>query len=371
MTAVAKSTRVEGIDVARALASLIMVQGHAYEMYVHPSHHQTASYRFTRLLGTLPLPSFLMLAGAALYMRVLAAEAKHEDPNEVRRALSERGLQIVFIGYAMQIVFGFVDGQITASHIAWDEILRADVLQSIGLSIVVASQLGLRWCNGVQARTFAARTFLLALFALAISVPVNRFSQSLQGVYVYAMAPWMDVGAPTRMPLIPLLFWVGSGVALAAALAYANRTACSAAGAPTKVLMLLGVCGLLLATLGTYVESLCVASGMEFSRLSWVILPNGIQLLGRAMVVLALGALSTLILPTAIKPYLVRIGQNSLVVYLVHMPLCFSALAHPLKARFDMATGTVAVIALYVVTISLTLAWARYKSGKPLPSTPT
>ena len=81
--------RVEGIDVARGVASLIMIQGHAYHGWVAPEHHD-AGYAFTRTLGTLPLPAFLVLAGAAVTWRLNTAAARHEDPARLQRSLAKR-----------------------------------------------------------------------------------------------------------------------------------------------------------------------------------------------------------------------------------------------------------------------------------------
>ncbi|MDH5493074.1 MAG: hypothetical protein OEY14_14060, partial [Myxococcales bacterium] len=63
--------RVEGIDIARGVASLVMLQGHAYHGWVAAEHHSSPAYQLTRVLGTLPLPAFLLLSGAAVASRTL------------------------------------------------------------------------------------------------------------------------------------------------------------------------------------------------------------------------------------------------------------------------------------------------------------
>ena len=86
MGATNESRRETGVDVARALASLLMIQGHAFHGWASPAARGTGAYGFTRLLGTFPLPAFLVLAGAALVLRLRAARARHEDPARVRAA---------------------------------------------------------------------------------------------------------------------------------------------------------------------------------------------------------------------------------------------------------------------------------------------
>ena len=77
--------RIEAIDLARGLASLLMIQGHAYHGWVAPEHHASMGYRLTRVLGTLPLPAFLLLSGAGLAWRVHVAARRGERAEAVRR----------------------------------------------------------------------------------------------------------------------------------------------------------------------------------------------------------------------------------------------------------------------------------------------
>ena len=128
-----KAPRVEGVDLARGLASAIMIQGHAYDGWVDADGKTTAAYLFTRVLGTLPLPSFLVLAGAAIALRCEAARASGEDAKSVRHGLAKRGLTVMGAGYAVNIVSALIDG-----FEGPETFFRADVLQLIGLTIALS-----------------------------------------------------------------------------------------------------------------------------------------------------------------------------------------------------------------------------------------
>ena len=71
-----KHARVQGVDVARGLASMLMVQGHAFDAWASAEARGTTWYAIeSAFLQTLALPAFLVLAGASLALRVEAAIA--------------------------------------------------------------------------------------------------------------------------------------------------------------------------------------------------------------------------------------------------------------------------------------------------------
>ncbi|MEZ4252914.1 MAG: hypothetical protein R3B99_32295 [Polyangiales bacterium] len=85
---------------ARGLASLVMIQGHAYHGWVAPEHHD-AAYAFTRVLGTFALAGL----PRARRRRDDAAPRERRTTKQTRRScetLMRRGAQLVVIGYAVQ-----------------------------------------------------------------------------------------------------------------------------------------------------------------------------------------------------------------------------------------------------------------------------
>jgi uncharacterized membrane protein len=62
--------RLGGLDLARGLACLGMIEAHAYDAYVDAPHRVTAAFALTRFIALLPLPLFLTLAGMGVALRV-------------------------------------------------------------------------------------------------------------------------------------------------------------------------------------------------------------------------------------------------------------------------------------------------------------
>ncbi len=348
------STRVEGVDVARGLASLVMIQGHAYHGWVAPEHHD-AAYAFTRVLGTLPLPAFLVLAGAAVMLRLEGAARTKEHAEAVRRGLTRRGLQLVAVGYAVNAAYALIDGA-QGAH-TW---LRADVLHVIGLSIAVSAWLGLPSGHPVSPARFALRASLLALLVTLACPWLTLLGAKAPVALAPLLAPFVDVPRYSAMPFVPLFAWLAIG-----ALAWriltrfsSNSTITRRAGASLPALIGLALLGLALALVGTRATTLLVDHlGGPLSRAHLAVVPNVLDLAGRGLLVLAVGAALSLVLPDRLRGAVVRLGRGSLVAYVVHIPFCYGRLAGPLLHASDMTRATFALP--FLVALSWGAVYAR------------
>jgi uncharacterized membrane protein len=351
-----RAARVEGIDVARGLASAIMIQGHAYDGWVNAEGKTTAAYAFTRVLGTLPLPSFLLLSGAAIALRVEAGIAKGEDAADVRRALAKRGLEILVIGYVVNAISALMDGWEGA-----ETFFRADVLPLIGLSIATLASFGVR--GGAGSPVPARRALVVAASVLAV-VPVlvcpwvSAWSRTVEGPAGWLLGLFADVPGVTRMPFVPLASWSGIGVLLGLGLTHANRAARTVAGAPPKVLAALLVAAIVLAVGFTELTRVWVeASGVPLDRTHPAVIANAIELAARGAIVLGVGALLTPHLPDRLRAILLRLGRGSLVAYVFHVPFCYGALGLVIRDRLTMMEATFFVILLEIASFGA--VWAR------------
>lgn len=334
--------RVQGIDVARGLASAIMIQGHAYDGWVRDADKTSGSYLFTRVLGTLPLPSFLLLAGAAIALRIEAADANGESPALVRSGLVRRGLTVFAIGYVVNAVSALMDG-----FAGPETFFRVDVLHAIGLSIVLIGALGVGGRERIDRRRLVIASVLVALVPILICPPLSTALWDTPAPWSYAVGAITYVPPVTRMPLVPLAAWAGFGVCVSLALVRANRAARSIAGAPTRVLVSVLTLALAVATCGAWLEGwLSERLGVPLDQRSWVVIVNALQLAARGIVVLTVGAIATPYLPRVVREGLGKLGRGSLVAYVIHVPFCYGLLARPIAGRLDMVEATLFVVLL-------------------------
>lgn len=351
MTAPARG-RVEGIDVARGLASAIMIQGHAYDGWVLAAEKESAAYLFTRVLGTLPLPSFLLLSGAAIALRIDAAIARGERARAVRRALVLRGLFVIAMGYLVNVASALMDG-----FEGPETFFRVDVLHAIGLSIIAVAVLGVREVSReIDRRALVIASSALAVLPIAFCVPISRALWETPAPAAWLAGLFSFVPSVTRMPFVPLVAWTGMGVLASLGMIRANRELRSIAGAPDRALLGIAAVALLVILAFTWLtRELAETLGGTFDQRHWAVVPNAIELGGRGMLVLAVGALVTTRVPPRVRETAARLGRGSLVAYVFHVPFCYGALGGAVRGRLTMveATGLVVVliIASYVAVV--------------------
>lgn len=361
-----------GVDVARGVASLIMIQGHAYDGWVAAEHKSSAAYLFTRLLGSLPLPAFLVLAGAAIVLRVDAARRRGELAVDVRAAVMRRGAMVIAWGYAANVAYALMDG--------WqglETFLRADVLQVIGLSIVAIAWLGIRGRAAPERRSLLGAAVALAVVPTLLSPVLSPLGAEAPPVLRFVLAPFVDVPGVTLMPFVPLAAWLGVGAIASLAMLRASERSPSRsrdgaggssaagrvqAGAPDRFFLTLAALGLGAALLGSWAtRALVELLGGTLTRAHPAVWLNVLDLAGRGVLVLAVAALASARLPAAARDALVRLGQGSLVAYVFHIPFCYGRLGAPLRGRLDMPTATAFVVGLAVLSWLAVYARDRWR----------
>ncbi|MCB9597947.1 MAG: DUF1624 domain-containing protein [Sandaracinaceae bacterium] len=334
--------RIEGVDVARGVASLIMIQGHAYDGWVAPADKASAAYQLTRLLGSLPLPAFLVLAGAAVVLRVDAARRRGEDMTGVRRSIAKRGAAVLVYGYLTNLAYAAMDGFETV-----DTLLRADVLHVIGLSILALAILGVR----ADRRALGWAALGLAIVPTALCPRLSELGHGIEGPLRWPLGLFIDVPGVTLMPFVPLVAWVGIGALVCLAMLRARADRPLPAGAPTSFLAVMAAGALAVAWAAHLATGAVVdALGGSLSRAHPAVWANVVDLGARGVLVLAVAALGSGRLPSLARRGLVRLGQGSLVAYVFHIPFCYGRLGEPLRGRLDMTQATVAVLALMVLS---------------------
>lgn len=359
------SRRIEGIDLARGLAGLIMIQGHAYHGWVAPEHHGSASYQLTRLLGTLPLPAFLLLAGASVALRTQAAHRRRERAQDVRAHVARRGLQIVLFGYLVSAASMLMDG-----GEGLDTLLRSDVLHVIGLSIALHAVAGIR---GDHEGIAAPRRLSLAAAIIGVAVTLasplfNSLTPEATGAARYIVGLVGDVPGVTLMPLVPLAAWFSTGVLLTQLLLRRRQGApddvfASIAGAPARVLWAVLATAVSVAAVATPATAWLTASlGGGLTRAHPAVVLNVVDLAARGAIVLSVGALLAPYMPRVPRAVLLRVGRGSLTAYVFHIPFCYGALGRPLSGQLTVAEATPLVALLMAASLAAVWAWDSLKA---------
>lgn len=148
------------IDWLRGFACLTMFQVHCYDSWLSPAAKNTSFYGWSRFGGILPAPLFLFLAGISVAlitnrMRIRGIESKQIAAKTIRRGAEIFGLALVF--RVQEFALGW-------PWSPWTDLLRVDILNAIGVSIVLMGMV----CWMAQGR--AANAFVASALAMGIAM---------------------------------------------------------------------------------------------------------------------------------------------------------------------------------------------------------
>jgi uncharacterized membrane protein len=117
----------------RGLACVLMFQTHCYDAWLGGEARNTRFLKASQLLGTLPAPLFLFLAGISFALITDKLIRKNLGSTEITRALILRGAEI----FAFGLLFRLQEFLIAWGWAPWSDLLRVDVLNIIGLSMIL------------------------------------------------------------------------------------------------------------------------------------------------------------------------------------------------------------------------------------------
>src|ERR1700684_1641968 len=135
------SSRLAWIHWMRGLACVLMFQTHCYDAWLGGDARNTSFLKTSQLLGTLPAPLFLFLAGISFALVTDKLTRKNWSTTEITRTMFRRGAEI----FAFGLLFRLQEFLIAWGWAPWSDLLRVDVLNIIGLSMILMALV----CGGI------------------------------------------------------------------------------------------------------------------------------------------------------------------------------------------------------------------------------
>lgn len=351
VAAAAPAARNIGIDLARGVAVVLMIQTHALDGWASPAAKAGWGYALSRAFANIPAPLFLLLAGIGL-----AFGHRPGRPAATGR-LARRALQVVGYGYLVSLIYTLIEGRLDPKAL-----LRADILHCIGLSLLLCT-----WVL-VGRSHLGRRAAALAGGALLAGLAAGRWLPPLPDWLAVPTALLVDVPGYTRFPLFPLCGFTAVGVAVGAAL---QRRSPPVGFCLAGLLLLVALVPVWQELTGVTLALL----GGKLSRSHPAVVWNFLEGCTRALAVL-LGSLAVAGLLAQRQAsqhpavtWLVRLGRGSLLAYAVHIPLCYGRLARPLAHQLELPLATLLVAALTAFTYCVVLARDLIKARqRPQPA---
>ena len=401
--------RLEFVDSLRGLAVLFMVPLHTSHGWVRPDARHGVVWTASQFFGGLAAPIFLTLAGVSLGLQWANAQERGGRPN-TRRDLA-RALQLIVLGYLLRLQMWIIDGagyakpsnylaqallliayglayhgfgqlptharrgailSATAivpfgvamqvvSLVAPDRarsLLRVDVLQCIGASLLLLTALG-----AVRRERFAgARFYIVAAIAVALSTGWMR--SWVPGPLPEAIAGYIGQWAPSAgrpiMGLFPLFPWFAYAL-LGAALGLTWGREPDARKVETHVIGLVAIG----AAIGLVTSESWPPIYQLLRQHEWLTQP--VRVMYRVGLVLALLGLALAASRRAVDAPatpLEVLGRASLLIYWVHLEFAFGAAARPIVRQLDWrgwALGSAALLAAMWLLAYARIGWPRLR----------
>jgi uncharacterized membrane protein len=362
-----RSGRLDAVDWLRGLAVVLMIQTHLYDAWVDPIGKTTRAYFWSRYLGGIPSRLFLLLVGVSMAIKFEAQLAKGIDHATMVRSAAKRGLQIVLLAY----LFRFQEYTLSGWGSNWRDLFRIDILNCIGASMIVAAF--------VTAPRNGKPQWLLALGAAVLFVALGPIIGPAHFPDFLPRPLTAYFGGERPMawfPLFPWAAWTLAGVAVGHYWVRQSRD-------PDRQAMaffLTGVAGLAL-----------TGAVMLVRRIDPYIIryPNDVvQQMGPGSFFYRLGLLG----PMALLAYLVtrfsspawfspmrQFGRTSLLVYWIHVDLCYGMVSARIHHRLGMLGATIGFVLMTAAMLGVSVLKTKYWRGlrrpkgrsSPTPAFPT
>jgi len=315
MSSTEKTHRIIFIDLIRAFAVFQMVQGHTVDALLSDSYRNEdiLVYGVWYFMRGMTAPIFMFTAGIVFsYLFRLVKEPFRKNVRVVRGI--KRGLLLIFFGYLLRYptwtLFDFSD----VSEYSWNVFFAVDVLHLIGFGLFALLVLfyiseKLNLSDYVILSLTALSIFIVA--PLFFSIDWNNFLPRFLAAYFYE-------GSGSHFPLFPWIGYVIAGGVLGSYLAKNPMVFKS-----IKFSFSLAVIGIAFVVVSFAVEYIVnmfqvnsANSSLIFFRIGFVIILNSI-----------VSFIS--IKADSIPKFIILIGRNTLIIYVVHLIIIYGSAWNP------------------------------------------
>jgi uncharacterized membrane protein len=360
--------RLSYIDWLRGLACLLMFQTHCYDSWLRPDLRDTALYHWSQLGGTLPAPLFIFLAGISMALVTERLREKGIARNTIAKQTVLRGGEI----FALGILFRLQEYALGYKWVPWTDLLRVDVLNILGLSIILMALLC--WLTSAEQIAAArARSIAGALFAATL---IAMLTPPLWTTHRPRFLPWplesyingIHVFPEPQHWLFPLFPWsafafAGLAVGFLVYTSFARRN-------EALFFFLLGLAGVGACCLSRFLDGspvhLYAFYDYWHSNPNFLLMRCGILLI---IMFLVYAWCRWGLAQIGFSP-VIQLGTTSLLVYWVHIEFVYGRLSILPKRGCSIPKATFGLFVIFLAMLALSILRTRYKKGTVKASQP-
>jgi uncharacterized membrane protein len=349
--------RVIFIDLGRALAVVFMLYGHTGTALLAPAYQAGPWFEAWQFQRGLTSSLFLLLGGFAFSIATSRHWVSHiRVSGALVRRLRRFGL-FILLGYALHFPVGSVLDLPGISEARWRGFVMVDVLQLIGLTLIV-TQLLVLVSQHRHVFTIAAVTLAGAIIAATPFVWAADWAASLP----VALAAYFSPAVGSIFPIFPWMSMVLLGAAFGQI--YARWGAANLTAYARRALILPGTA--MLAASGI----LRLAADPLFGTGAGAIVPSQVLLRVGVCLILLAGIAHLSRRMTSLPHVFGAVAQESLLIYFVHLCLVYGSvwnhgLVHLYGASLGPAATLFWVIAVVASMVALAWYWNWWKHARP------
>lgn len=345
--------RIAYIDWMRGLACLMMFQTHCYDSWLGPAARETSFFRWSQLGGTLPAPLFLFLAGISFALVTNRMRQKDVARIEVAATTIRRGAEIFGLG----LLFRVQEFALGYPYSPWTDLLRVDILNVIGLSMML---MGIVCC-------FARKRLTNGLLAAGVAAAIAMATPLVWTSWQPRWMPWFvesyvngchNLGAPQPW-LFPVFPWAAFAfVGLAVGFFLLSDWARTR---EVRTVLILGGAGAICFALGWWLDALPVKLYAPYDF--WHTSPNFFLMRTGVVMMIVLGSYAWCRWGAGQWGFspLIQMGQASLLVYWVHIEFVYGRFSILTKHAQSVASASLGLLTIFVAMTILATSRIRTK----------
>jgi len=334
----------------RGLAVVIMIQCHVFNSLTRMDVRDGGPYVFSQFIGGMAAPLFLFMAGMTMAFQM--------DSLERREAVAARRwlISLRHAGYILGIafLFRFTNWAASFPNAQTSELTKVDILNCMGLSMVVFSVASLFGHSGRLRFAVAAATAIAGLAPLVANLDWGS-TPSLVREYLAAGGN----SGRGRFAFFPCAAYLGFGIAAGAIVRRA------AAERMERLMQWSVLIGFTLVFVAQYFSnipySIYTKSNFWSDNPTLVFIRTGISLL-----LLAGSYLWTEFAAGSRWSWMQCLGKNSLMVYWVHVMLVYGTWVRPIKRTLSVPLAALATVVVILMMIALSALWLWWKARRSL-----
>jgi uncharacterized membrane protein len=356
----AKTSRLAYIDWMRGLACVLMFQTHCYDAWLSPEARKTTFFLYSQLGGTFPAPLFLFLAGISFALVTDKLAQNNIPSSQIAQTTIRRGAEIFAFGLLLRLQ----EYAIAWGWAPWSDLFRVDILNTIGVSMMLMGLLCWRvLASGARLRYRA----WLAISAAGVALGIALLTPLLWTSWRPHWLPWPlesyvngvhNLGQPQPW-LFPIFPWAGFAFA-GLAVGFLLRSEWVRQREAT-VFAWAGVCGVLFVQCARWLDGQPRQLYPVYDF--WHTSPNFFLIRVGLLLIILCGSYAWCrwgLGQWGFSP-LVQLGHTSLLVYWVHIEFVYGRVSILAKHAQTIRSATLGLTTIFVMMLTLSLARTKLR----------